>query len=38
MLFAATRDRDLTVKRDPYEAQRVGWYVILDAEKVSQWS
>lgn len=33
ILSAATRDRDLTVKRDLYEAQRVGWYVILDPDE-----
>lgn len=30
ILSAATRDRDLTVKRDIYEARGVRWYLIVD--------
>lgn len=33
VLSAATRERDLTVKRDLYEAQRVRWYLIIDPDE-----
>jgi Uma2 family endonuclease len=32
ILSAATRDRDLTVKRDIYEARGVRWYLIVDPD------
>jgi len=32
ILSEATRSRDLTVKRDLYEASRVGWYLIIDPD------
>lgn len=33
VLSAATRDRDLTVKRQLYEAKGVGWYLIIDPDE-----
>jgi Uma2 family endonuclease len=33
ILSAATRERDLTVKRDLYEAQGVRWYAIIDPDE-----
>jgi Uma2 family endonuclease len=33
ILSAATRARDLTIKRDLYEAQRVRWYLIIDPDE-----
>lgn len=33
ILSAATRDRDLTVKRALYESQGVGWYLIVDPDE-----
>lgn len=33
ILSAATRDRDLTVKRELYEANGVRWYLIVDPDK-----
>lgn len=33
ILSAATRERDLTVKRDLYEAHGVRWYVIIDPDE-----
>jgi len=33
ILSAATRARDLTIKRDLYEAQRVHWYLIIDPDE-----
>jgi Uma2 family endonuclease len=32
ILSGATRSRDLTVKRELYEASGVGWYVIIDPD------
>jgi Uma2 family endonuclease len=33
ILSAATRDRDLTVKRELYEANGVRWYLIIDPDE-----
>jgi Uma2 family endonuclease len=33
VLSATTRDRDLTVKRDLYAAEGVGWYLIVDPDE-----
>ena len=33
ILSTATRERDLTVKRDLYEAQGVQWYAIIDPDE-----
>jgi Uma2 family endonuclease len=33
ILSAATRTRDLTVKRDLYEAQGVRWYLVIDPDE-----
>lgn len=33
ILSTATRERDLTVKRDLYEAQGVRWYAIIDPDE-----
>ena len=33
ILSAATRERDLTVKRDLYETQGVQWYAIIDPDE-----
>ena len=33
MLSAATRDRDLSVKRDLYAAEGVRWYLVIDPDQ-----
>jgi Uma2 family endonuclease len=33
ILSAATRERDLTVKRDLYETQGVRWYLVIDPDE-----